>query len=36
MVDLFAQFLNERRYLKNVTNKTIIWYQTAFQRSLGL
>lgn len=31
MVELFAQFVTERRYLKNVTNKTIIWYQTAFQ-----
>lgn len=31
MEELFAQFVKERRYLKNVTNKTIIWYQTAFQ-----
>src|SRR3954453_23354881 len=28
---LFDQFLNERRYLKNVTPDTIEWYQTAFK-----
>jgi integrase/recombinase XerD len=28
---LFEQFLNERRYLKNVTPDTIDWYQTAFK-----
>ena len=28
---LFARFLRERRFLKNVTPKTIIWYETAFQ-----
>jgi site-specific recombinase XerD len=27
---LFEQFIRERRYLKNVTPKTVIWYQTAF------
>ena len=27
---LFEQFLRERRYLKNVTPKTVTWYQTAF------
>ena len=27
---LFEQFLRERRYLKNVTPKTITWYETAF------
>ena len=27
---LFEQFLRERRYLKNVTPKTVMWYQTAF------
>ena len=31
MVELFEQFLKERQYLKNVTRKTLIWYQTAFQ-----
>ena len=36
--DLFKQFLNERRYLKNVTGDTIEWYHTAwkaFQRTLN-
>ncbi|PYR05027.1 MAG: hypothetical protein DMG00_22300 [Acidobacteria bacterium] len=36
--DLFKQFLNERRYLKNVTGDTIEWYDTAwkaFQRTLN-
>lgn len=28
---LFEQFLRERRYLKNVTPKTVLWYETAFQ-----
>jgi len=28
---LFKQFLNERRYLKNVTADTIDWYETAFK-----
>lgn len=28
---LFDQFLRERRYLKNVTPKTVVWYETAFQ-----
>jgi integrase/recombinase XerD len=28
---LFDQFLKERIYLKNVTPKTIIWYQVAFK-----
>jgi integrase/recombinase XerD len=28
---LFDQFLRERQYLKNVTPKTIVWYETAFQ-----
>jgi integrase/recombinase XerD len=35
---LFEQFLNERRYLKNVTPATIEWYETAFnawQRGSG-
>jgi hypothetical protein len=27
---LFERFLRERRYLKNVTPKTVVWYQTAF------
>jgi hypothetical protein len=27
---LFERFLRERRYLKNVTPKTIAWYQSAF------
>jgi integrase/recombinase XerD len=29
--DLFRQFLDERRYLKNVTSDTIEWYETAFK-----
>jgi hypothetical protein len=36
--ELFHQFLNERRYLKNVTNDTIGWYETAWkavQRTLN-
>jgi len=28
---LFQQFLDERRYLKNVTADTIDWYETAFK-----
>jgi integrase/recombinase XerD len=28
---LFEQFVRERRYLKNVTPKTVIWYEAAFQ-----
>jgi integrase/recombinase XerD len=28
---LFEQFLSERRYLKNVTPRTIEWYETAFK-----
>lgn len=27
---LFEQFLRERRYLKNVTPKTAVWYESAF------
>lgn len=27
---LFEQFLNERRFLKNVTPATIEWYETAW------
>jgi hypothetical protein len=27
---LFEQFLRERPFLKNVTPKTVTWYQTAF------
>jgi hypothetical protein len=27
---LFERFLRERRDLKNVTPKTVVWYQTAF------
>jgi hypothetical protein len=27
---LFDRFLRERRYLKNVTPKTVVWYETAF------
>ena len=37
--DLFKQFLNERRYLKNVTPDTIEWYETAWkalQRTLNV
>src|SRR5262249_2365736 len=29
--ELFKQFLDERRYLKNVTADTIEWYETAFK-----
>jgi integrase/recombinase XerD len=28
---LFEQFLRERRFLKNVTPKTVTWYQNAFE-----
>lgn len=28
---LFDQFLTERRYLKNVTDRTLVWYQVAFK-----
>jgi hypothetical protein len=28
---LFRQFLDERHYLKNVTPRTIEWYETAFK-----
>ena len=28
---LFSQFLDERRYLKNVTPDTIEWHETAFK-----
>ena len=28
---LFDQFLIERRYLKNVTDRTLVWYQVAFK-----
>jgi integrase/recombinase XerD len=28
---LFDQFLKERRYLKNVTPSTLVWYQVAFK-----
>jgi site-specific recombinase XerD len=31
LATLFEQFLKERIYLKNVTPKTIIWYQVAFK-----
>jgi hypothetical protein len=27
---LFDQFLKERRYLKNVTEATLVWYRVAF------
>ena len=27
---LFDQFLKERRYLKNVTEATLVWYRMAF------
>ena len=27
---LFEQFIRERRYLKNVTPKTVIWHENAF------
>jgi integrase/recombinase XerD len=29
--ELFEQFVNERRYLKNVTDDTIEWYETAWK-----
>ena len=28
---LFDQFLRERTFLKNVTPRTIVWYQVAFK-----
>jgi integrase/recombinase XerD len=31
LTTLFERFLRERRYLKNVTPKTVVWYETAFQ-----
>jgi hypothetical protein len=36
---LFDRFLRQRRYLKNVTAKTVVWYETAFlalTRSVGV
>ena len=36
---LFDRFLRERRYPKNVTAKTVVWYETAFlafTRSVGV
>ena len=38
LATLFAQFLTERRYLKNVTDRTLVWYRVAFtnyQRVIG-
>ena len=31
LATLFEQFLKERSYLKNVTPRTIVWYQVAFK-----
>jgi hypothetical protein len=28
---LFDQFLKERTYLKNVTDRTLVWYRVAFK-----
>ena len=28
---LFERFLRERQYLKNVTPKTLVWYETAWK-----
>jgi integrase/recombinase XerD len=30
LAPLFDQFLKERRYLKNVTDATLVWYRVAF------
>jgi hypothetical protein len=32
---LFDQFLRERTFLKNVTPRTIVWYQVAFKGFLA-
>jgi len=32
---LFEQFLRERRYLKNVSPKTITWYETSWKSFLA-
>lgn len=32
---LFERFLRERRYLKNVTCKTIVWYETTHTGNLS-
>ena len=31
---LFNQFLTERRYLKNVTDLTLVWYRVAFSATI--
>ena len=31
LATLCDQFLQERRYLKNVTPSTLVWYQVAFK-----
>jgi hypothetical protein len=31
LAELFEQFLIERPYLKNVTDRTLVWYQVAFR-----
>ena len=31
---LFQQFLRERRYLKNVSPKTLVWYESAWKAFL--
>ena len=31
LAPLFEQFLKERTYLKNVTPRTLVWYQVAFK-----
>jgi len=36
MDQLFAQFVKERRFLKNVTSKTVVWYQTGFKAFMQL
>jgi hypothetical protein len=34
-MELFAQFIQERVYLKGVSRKTVISYQCAFKASAG-
>jgi len=35
LLDLHQQFITERRYLKNVTEKTQAWYANAFKAFSG-
>ena len=35
LATLCEQFLQERRYLKNLTPSTLVWYQVAFKNYLA-